>query len=138
VVACCCRAAAIASTSRGPAREFFVSEYRAKTGVAGEPNNPGIVFNALRATLAFFRTGGAANANTMHGAGNFVGYLIRANVTTIPNPNQGPYAGTFSFAVNPQAVVGTTQTVSIDGTINKWRNVTGCTVRFRAAYRRTQ
>ena len=45
-------------------RDFFVSEYRAKTGVSGEPNSPGITFHSFRSTLAFFRSGGAANANT--------------------------------------------------------------------------
>jgi len=120
------------------ARDFFVSEYRAKTGVAGEPNSPGITFLSLRSALAFFRSGGAANANTMHGSGNFTGFLIRGNVTTIPNPNQSTYPGTFTFQVNPTTITKTTDPVSINGTINKWRNIANCTVKFRAAYRLTK
>jgi hypothetical protein len=111
------------------------TDYRAKTGTTGEPKSPGITFTFPRAALALFRTGGAANANTMDGNGNYGGYLIRANVTTIPNPNQQPHAGAFSFDVTPAAVTKTTDVVTINGTINNWRAVAGCTVKFRAAYR---
>jgi len=115
--------------------DFFTSNYRAKTGIAGEPNNPGITFDATRSSYAFFRSGGTANANTMHGAGTASGMLIRGNVTTIPSPTQGNYAATFSFKVTPATITATTQTISIDGWINNWRNVAGCKVTFRAAYR---
>jgi len=111
------------------------SAYRAKTGISGEPNNPGINFYQSRSTLSFFRTGGNANANTMHGNGTGAGYLIRGNVTTIPNPSQQTYSMTFSFKVSPTTITETTDTITIDGWINNWRNIANCKVTFRAAYR---
>jgi hypothetical protein len=116
--------------------DIISSDYRAKTGVAGEPNNPGIMFILSRSSMALFRTGGSANAKTMNGSGNYGGYLIKGNVTTIPNPSQQPFTGTFTLAVTPATVTKTTDAISINGTINNWRNVSGCTVKFRAAYRR--
>lgn len=116
------------------AKDIIGSAYRAKTGIAGEPNNPGINFYGTRSTYSFFRSGGA-NARTMSGAGTAVGYLIRGNVTTIPNPSQQVYNATFNFAVSPATITKTTQTVTIDGWINNWRNIANCKVTFRAAYR---
>lgn len=118
----------------GP-RELMRSAYRAKTGIAGEPSNPGLTFNQARSSHAFFRNGGTANANTMNGAGTAKGFLIRGNVTTIPSPTQTTYNATFNFKVSPATITATTQTVTIDGWINNWRNVPNCKVTFRAAYR---
>jgi hypothetical protein len=121
------------------AKEFLKSAFRARVGVAGEPNSPGIMFQGGLSELAFFRktgaAGGAANPNTMDGAGNCIGYVIRGNVTTIPNPNQQPSNCTFNFNVEPATITATTQTITIDGWINHWRGVTNCKVTFRAAYR---
>lgn len=116
--------------------DIINSDFRAKTGVTGEPNSPGIMFINPRSAMSLFRSGGSANANTMNGNGTFVGYLLRGNVSTIPNPSQQPFAGTFSFTVSPATITATTQTITVDGTINNWRNVAGCTVKFRAAYRK--
>ncbi len=115
------------------AKDYMPSTYRAKTGIAGEPQNPGINFYRGLSTYAYFRTSG--NPSTMNGSGQGKGYLIRGNVTTIPNPSQQPYNFTFNFNVTPTTITTTTQTVTIDGTIGNWRNVAGCTVTFRAAYR---
>lgn len=117
------------------AKNILDTDYRAKTGINGEPNNPGITFYSGRSSYAYFRTGGNANVNTMNGAGTGKGYLIRGNVTTIPNPTQQPYDFTFDFKITPATITQTTQTININGTITNWRNVTGCTVTFRAAYR---
>lgn len=113
--------------------DVFESAYRAKTGIPGEPNNPGINFYQARSTMSYFRTAG--NATTMNGAGSGSAYLIRGNVTTIPNPSQNTFPFTFSFKVTPATITKTTQTVTVDGWINNWRNVANCKVTFRAAYR---
>lgn len=120
------------------AKDYMPSTYRAKTGIAGEPSNPGINFYRGLSTYAYFRTSGKADVNTMNGSGLGKGYLIRGNVTTIPNPSQQPYNFSFNFTVKPvvgTTITKTTQAITIDGTINNWRNVAGCTVKFRAAYR---
>lgn len=113
--------------------DVLESAYRAKTGISGEPNNPGINFYQARSTMAYFRTAG--NPNTMNGAGSGLAYLIRGNVTTIPNPSQNTFPFTFSFKVTPATITKTTQTVTVDGWINNWRSVANCKVTFRAAYR---
>jgi hypothetical protein len=117
------------------AKDVIVSSYRAKTGISGEPSNPGIMFQSTLSEQAFFRTGGTANANTMDGAGTCGGYVIRGNVTTIPNPSQQPFACTFNLNVEPAPITATTQTVTVDGFINNWRGIPNCKVTFRAAYR---
>jgi hypothetical protein len=119
-------------------KDYMASTFRAKTGINGEPGNPGINFYRGPSTYSYFRTGGKADPNTMNGSGLGKAYLIRANVTTIPNPTQQTYNFSFNFTVKP--VVGTmitktTEAITIDGTINNWRNVKGCNVKFRAAYR---
>ncbi|HVZ53097.1 MAG TPA: hypothetical protein VG986_14095 [Pseudolabrys sp.] len=113
--------------------DVLESAYRAKTGISGEPNNPGINFYQARSTMSYFRTAG--NATTMNGAGSGSAYLIRGNVTTIPNPSQNTFPFTFNFKVTPATITKTTQTVTVDGWINNWRGVTNCKVTFRAAYR---
>lgn len=111
------------------------SAYRAKTGISGEPNNPGINFYQARSTMSYFRTAGNANVNTMNGAGQGKAYLIRGNVTTIPTPTLPTYDFNFSFKVTPATIAQTTQTITVDGWINNWRNVANCKVTFRASYR---
>lgn len=125
---------ACASGGQISKNDIVNTDYRAKTGVAGEPNNPGVTFSFPRSSIAYFRAGGS-NANTMQGAGTYGGYVIRGNVTTIPNPSQQPFTGNSNFAVTPASITGNTQTISINGTITNWRAVAGCTVTFRAAYR---
>ena len=118
------------------AKDVLVSSYRAKVGAPTEPGSPGIMFQSTLTEMAFFRKGGAANANTMDGIGTCGGYVIRGNVTTIPNPNQQqPFACDFNLNVEPAPVTATTQTVTVDGFINNWRNIPNCKVTFRAAYR---
>jgi hypothetical protein len=115
--------------------DFLKSTYRAKVGATGEPNNPGITFiSDLRTMTSYFRTSGA-NANTMHGSGNYTGYVLRANVTSIPSPNQQNFTGKFNLKINPTTVKANTDTVTVDGWIDTWRGIAGCKVTFRGAYR---
>jgi hypothetical protein len=115
--------------------QFYKSTYRAKTGISGEPGNPGITLMDLRSDQAFFRTSGG-DVNTMNGAGNCGGYIIKPNVTTVPNPSAtAPFACKYSLAVSPTTITADTQTVTVDGWINNWRGVQNCKVTFRAAYR---
>lgn len=113
----------------------FESSYRAKTGVAGEPSNPGIMFLNNMSAYMFFRSGGS-NANTMAGTGTYSGMLFRGNVTSIPNPSQQSYTGTSTFTITPASITGATDSILINGSLTNWRNVTGCTVTFKAGYRK--
>jgi hypothetical protein len=117
------------------AGDIAFSDYRALQGIDGEPTHPGITFMFARSGHAFFETGGTADPNTMNGNGSYNAYLIRGSVTTIPNPSSGTYPGTFKFKVKPTTITSTTDSITIDGQITNWRNIAGCTVTFRAAYR---
>jgi len=82
-----------------------------------------------RFAQAFFRTSGGGDQ--MHGPGNYTGPLIRSRVTTIP----GGATGTYRFAITPAVITGATGLITIDGTINNFGGVVGCTMRFIGAYR---
>jgi hypothetical protein len=116
----------------------FESSYRAKTGVAGEPSNPGIMFLNNMSAYMFFRANNAtSNANTMAGTGAYTGMLFRGNVTSIPNPSQQSYTGTSNLTiVTPASITSSTDSIVINGSLTNWRNVTGCTVTFKAGYRK--
>lgn len=116
------------------ATDVAVSEYRALQGVAGEPSNPGITFVFTRSAQAYFYAGGA-DPNTMNGAGSYNGHIIRGSVTSLPNASQGAFQGTFKFKVKPATITSDTDLITVDGSIDNWRNIAGCTVIFRAAYR---
>jgi hypothetical protein len=114
--------------------DVAVSNYRALQGVDGEPSNPGISFVFTRSAMALFYASGP-DANTMNGNGNFNGHVIKGSVTTIPNPTQNAFQGTYKFKISPTTITSATDAITIDGQVTNWRNVKGCTVTFRAAYR---
>jgi hypothetical protein len=116
------------------AADVALSDYRALQGVEGEPTHPGITFLFTRSAQAYFFASGA-NPDTMNGTGTYNGVVIKGNVISIPNPNQPNWQGAFKFKIKPGTITSDTDSITIDGKIDNWRNIAGCTVTFRAAYR---
>jgi len=83
-----------------------------------------------RFAQAFFRSGGAGG-DQMHGPGTYTGPLIGGRATSIP----GGASGTYSLKIKPAVIAAGTNVITIQGTITKFAGVSGCTMKFAAAYR---
>jgi hypothetical protein len=47
----------------------------------------------------------------------------------------GGLTGTYNFKITPAVITASTNVITIDGTITNFIGVTGCTMKFKAAYR---
>jgi hypothetical protein len=64
----------------------------------------------------------------MNGSGNYAGFEIGSRAAF------AEYTGTYNLTVSPATITAATPSVTIDGTITHFFNVTGCTVTFEGAY----
>jgi len=64
----------------------------------------------------------------MNGAGNYTGFLVGSHALFTE------YTGTYNLALTPATITASTPSLSIDGTITNFLDVTSCNVTFEGAY----
>jgi len=84
-----------------------------------------------RSAMAFFRQGGASN-DQMQGTSNYSSPWYSGRVTSTPGGN----TGTITLQITPASITENTDAITINGTVNNFFGLSGCTMTFRGAYRK--
>jgi len=105
--------------------DTHVSVFRPKITSTEGPSFLSFVF--LRAAVTHQNTS-EATVPLMNGSGNYTAFLVGNHAAF------SQYTGTYNLTVTPAIITAATPSVTIDGTINNYLNVSGCSVTFVGSY----
>jgi hypothetical protein len=105
--------------------DTLVSIYRPQTASTDTPTYLSFVF--LRAAFTQENTS-ESTVHQMNGSGNYTGFEVGSRALF------SQYTGTYNLSVTPAIVTASTPSVTIDGTITNFFNITGCNVTFEGVY----
>jgi hypothetical protein len=105
--------------------DTLVSIYRPQIASTDTPTY--LSFVLLRAAFTQENTS-EPTVHQMNGSGNYTGFEVGSHAFF------SQYTGTYNLTVTPAIVTGLTPSVTIDGTIINFFNITGCNVTFEGVY----
>jgi hypothetical protein len=105
--------------------DTHVSVFRPKIASTEGPTFLSFVF--LRGAVTQENTS-EATVHQMNGLGNYSGFLVGSHAAF------SQYTGTYDITLFPAVITAETPSVTINGTINNFLNVSGCDVSFVGTY----
>ena len=105
--------------------DTHVSIFRPKILSTDPPTFLSVIF--LRAA-GTHENSNESTVHQMHGSGNYTAFNVNSRARFVT------YTGTYSFTVSPASIIASTPVVTINGNINSFGNVPGCTVTFKGVY----
>jgi hypothetical protein len=105
--------------------DTHVSVFRPKIASTEGPTFLSFVF--LRGAVTHENTS-EATVHQMNGLGNYSGFLVGSHAAF------SQYTGTYDITLFPAVITAETPSVTINGTINNFLNVSGCDVSFVGTY----